>query len=165
MLKDGNSCDFLQEWRRFFRTGNHLWLALLIGTFGAIGGFIIVRQLGVDRFYIGAFSPVLTHKASRCEFDLHPFAPATTPEIREIAWNYGRIVFKGMIVGVVLSSPLLYLVAQYTVASLRLLFVIAIVPAWLVVFLVSVGYSVSNWPIGDEYFLFSAFRFMSNRYS
>jgi hypothetical protein len=127
MLKDGNPCDALQEWRRFFRTGNQLWLALVVGSFGAIGAFIIERQFGIDimvsvlgafsllisgslgglAFYIGAFSPVLTHRVSRCEFDLHPFAPATTPEIREIAWNYGRIVFKGMIVGVILSSPLL----------------------------------------------------------
>ena len=164
LLRDANSCDSMHEWRRFFRTGRQVLVALLIGSFGAIGGFIIVRRLGVDMivsvlgafslfisgslgglaFYIGAVSPVLTYRVSRCEFDLHPFAPATTPEIREIAWNYGRIVFKGMIVGVVLSSPLLYLVAHYTIAPLRSLFVIAIVPAWLVVFLVfgSVQYNL-----------------------
>jgi hypothetical protein len=157
LLRDSNSCDAIHEWRKFFRTWPQVLMAFALGSFGAIGGFVMVRQLGVGLvasisgafsvlisgfmgglgFYIGALSPLLTSTVSRCEFDLYPFAPATTPEIREIAWCHGRIVFKGMIVGVVLSSPLLYLVSQYTLASLRSMFIIAIVTAWLAVISVS----------------------------
>ena len=154
ILKDGHSCDALHAWQKFFRTWPQVLMAFAIGGFGAIGSFVRVRQLGLGLvpsmlvafsvlmpgfmgglgFYVGAFSPTLPSAFSRCEFNLHPFSPATTPEIREIAWSHGRIVFKGMIVGVVLSSPLLYLVSRHTATSLRFLFVIAIVPAWLVVF-------------------------------
>jgi len=154
LFERGRPCEHIKQWRSLFTPAKQIVLALPMGCAGAIAGFAFVLLLDVDilcaalgalsllisgfvgglGFCVGACSPALTRAISKCDLILYPFAPATTPEIKEIAWNCGKIVYKGMIGGVVLSTPLLYLAARYTLVSLRSLLVLAIVPAWLMVF-------------------------------
>jgi hypothetical protein len=43
LLKDSDSCDAIHEWRKFFRTWPQVLMAFGLGSFGAIGGFVMVR--------------------------------------------------------------------------------------------------------------------------
>jgi len=112
-------------------SGVHVAYAALDSLAILIAG--VLAGLG---FFIGAMSPALAAILSKYEANLNRFAPATTPELRDIVSNFGKIVFKGMGVGVILCTPLLFLAAQHRFLPLRAVVLGTIVPPWTVVLVV-----------------------------
>jgi hypothetical protein len=109
--------------------GGMRWLAAgLYASAIFISGF-----LGGLGFYVGAWSPKLSYSASRCKLTLNPFSPANSEELKTIASLYGRIVFGGVLVGILLCAPLLIIGLRYDVLRHRLWVLSVVAAAWIAV--------------------------------
>lgn len=148
-----------RQWRRHCSFAKQGLVGLLIGFAGAVASLLIVRSIGVPLpsaalgascifvagffgglgFVMGAWSPKLARSVALMDLNLEPLTPNRTMELRGVAKTYSFIVLYGSVVGVLLSTPLAYLASQYSALSLRALFMLAIIPAWITVIYVMVA--------------------------
>jgi hypothetical protein len=145
--------QLIRSWRRHFTIRRQVSVASVIAIVGAsITGWILMRSgvqpvaasmftfaifisafLGGLGFYVGAWSPSLSSSASRCRLKLDPFSPGDSEELKAVASLYGRIVFSGVLVGIVLCGPLLQIALHYAVLRNRLWVFSIVFFAWLAV--------------------------------
>jgi hypothetical protein len=114
------------------------WFSWRIGvrSFAAIlytSAVLISAFLGGLGFYVGAWSPKLSYSASRCRLMLNPFSPGNSEGLKAVASLYGKIVFNGVLVGIVLCGQLLLIAFRYSALWRRLWVFSIVVVAWIAV--------------------------------
>lgn len=159
LLADDQSLDFARNWRAYYSSARQITVATVMGLTSAIGSFLIVRALhepplfcllcaismlfagtvGGLAFYIGVFCWSLTHVLAKYECRLHRFVPASTSEITEIAASSSKIMMLGVVVGAVLSVPLLGWASIHVEIGEFQLLRIGVLCAWVVIVLVFVA--------------------------
>jgi hypothetical protein len=153
LVANDQAQNYSKTWRIHYNPLRQIAFSAIVGISSAIFSFLAVRAIGESLvfsllcaasvllsgtlgglcFYVGALTPFLTYILSKYECNLHRFAPASTTEIRQISTNTTRTIMEGVVVGIILSMPLLWWASMHTTIGLLKSLSIFVLCAWLVI--------------------------------